>query len=78
MKKSLFGIVLGFLIGVFCCVLNIPLPAPPLITGALLVLSMTVGYLIGGALSNKKSNTTEHLCAGPTGKGLHDKNQGDS
>jgi XapX domain-containing protein len=45
MIASLFGIVLGFLIGVSCRWFDLPLPAPPRIVGALLVVFMTLGFL---------------------------------
>ena len=43
-----FGLLLAFAIGVGCRMLDIPLPAPPRLQGALLVLAMTVGFLAGG------------------------------
>ena len=45
MTKSLIGLVLAFAIGITCRVFEIPVPAPPKLFGALLVLSITAGYL---------------------------------
>ena len=45
MIDSLIGIGLGFLIGAGCRWFDIPLPAPPRIVGALLVVAMTAGFL---------------------------------
>jgi XapX domain-containing protein len=42
---SLVGLLLGFLIGVVCRWFDLPLPAPPRIVGALLVVFMTLGVL---------------------------------
>jgi XapX domain-containing protein len=42
---ALVGLLLGFLIGVGCRWFDLPLPAPPRIVGALLVVFMTVGFL---------------------------------
>jgi XapX domain-containing protein len=42
---SLIGLLLGFLIGVGCRWFDLPLPAPPRIVGALLVVFMTLGFL---------------------------------
>lgn len=42
--KVLMGFILCFLIGVACRLTDIPLPAPPVLVGALLVVSMTLGY----------------------------------
>ena len=47
---ALIGIVLALGIGIGCRVLDIPLPAPPRLEGALLVLAMTAGYLAGDQL----------------------------
>ena len=44
------GIVMAFGIGAFCRWSDIPSPAPPKIVGALLVVSMTVGFLLTGHL----------------------------
>lgn len=45
MSSALIGIVLGFVIGAGCRWFDLPLPAPPRIVGALLVVAMTVGFL---------------------------------
>ena len=66
--KIVIGLVLGFGIGVFCRYSGVPIPAPPVLPGALLVLAMTVGYLIADAMAKHRLNTTKHLCAGPTGQ----------
>jgi XapX domain len=42
------GVILGFAIGIGCRVLDLPLPAPPKLTGALLVLAMTLGFIGAG------------------------------
>ncbi len=40
------GIVIALLIGGLVRLLRLPIPAPPTVTGALMVLAMTVGYLL--------------------------------
>jgi XapX domain-containing protein len=45
MTKSLIGLLLAFAIGVTCRCFEIPVPAPPKLLGALLVLAITAGYL---------------------------------
>lgn len=47
MWQNLDGILLGLAIGSFCRFFDIPLPAPPKIVGALLVLTMTLGFYVG-------------------------------
>ncbi|MFK7887488.1 MAG: DUF1427 family protein [Gammaproteobacteria bacterium] len=47
----LIGVVLGLAIGFSCRWFDIPSPAPPKIGGALLVVSMTLGFLSVGWLN---------------------------
>ncbi|MCG8414685.1 MAG: DUF1427 family protein [Pseudomonadales bacterium] len=50
--NSALGIVLAFAIGAACRYFDIPLPAPPKLTGALLVLAMTGGFVITASILN--------------------------
>jgi XapX domain-containing protein len=43
--KTVLGIAVGFVLGFACRVLGIPSPAPPVLSGALLVFAMTIGYV---------------------------------
>lgn len=43
--SGLIGLVLAFGIGAACRWFDIPVPAPPRIVGALLVVAMTLGFL---------------------------------
>lgn len=54
MVTILLGLVLGFAIGAGCRWFDIPSPSPPRITGALLVLAMTFGYLATDHFISKK------------------------
>ena len=67
--KFLIGVVVSFVVGVGCRYFDIPVPSPPVIPGALLVLAMTIGYSSTNALLNRRGSlaTTAHLCGGPTG-----------
>ncbi|HXD05216.1 MAG TPA: DUF1427 family protein [Burkholderiaceae bacterium] len=44
--KVSLGLALGFAIGVACRILDIPSPAPSMLSGALLVMAMTIGYVV--------------------------------
>jgi XapX domain-containing protein len=68
--KIAIGLLLGFLIGVGCRYFDIPVPSPPVLPGALLVVAMTLGYSSTDRMLNKKNQaaTTKHLCGGPTGQ----------
>jgi len=44
--SAVFGVTLGFMIGAGCRWFDLPLPAPPRIVGALLVVTMTFGFLV--------------------------------
>lgn len=46
--SSVLGIILGFAIGAGCRWLDLPLPAPPKLTGAFLVVAMTLGFIGAG------------------------------
>ena len=43
--KSVIGLAIGFLLGVACRFFDIPVPSPPKLLGAMLVVAITVGYL---------------------------------
>lgn len=68
MIKICIGLVLGFAVGLFCGWAGIPSPAPPVIPGALVVVSMTLGFIAVNAVATGRSHTTRHLSGGPTGK----------
>jgi XapX domain-containing protein len=50
MLPALTGLALGFAIGLGCRWFDLPLPAPPRLVGALLVVAMTVGFVGADAL----------------------------
>ena len=45
MTLAFAGLAMALLIGIGCRLLDIPLPAPPKVQGALLVVAMTLGFL---------------------------------
>ena len=61
--KIALGLLLGLAIGATCRVLAIPSPA---LAGALLVVSMTLGY-IGMDRWTAREAKNRHLCGGPDG-----------
>jgi XapX domain-containing protein len=64
--KSVLGLVLAFALSFACRAFGIPSPAPPLVLGALLVMTMTIGYI---AVDRWSATRAQHAldCAGPTG-----------
>jgi XapX domain-containing protein len=43
--KVLLGLLIGFVLGALCRWLDIPVPSPPKLLGALLVVAITLGYM---------------------------------
>ncbi|MEO8371733.1 MAG: DUF1427 family protein [Candidatus Solibacter sp.] len=70
--KSLIGLLLGFALGAVCRFFDIPVPSPPKLLGALLVVATTVGYmtvdrfLTKPATTEAKTVTTVQLSGGAT------------
>jgi XapX domain-containing protein len=64
--KPLLGLIVAFAVGFACRFFGIPSPAPPALTGALLVLAMTIGYTITDRFMTRRAVHAES-CAGPTG-----------
>jgi XapX domain-containing protein len=67
--KILIGAIVAFLVGVGCRYFDIPVPSPPVLPGALLVVAMTLGYTAVDRVLTRKAQvaTTKHLCGGPSG-----------
>lgn len=55
MTELMIALALGLAIGSGCRGFDLPLPAPPKLVGALLVLSMTLGFVIAGHLMENPS-----------------------
>lgn len=64
--KLFLGLILGFAIGGLCQLFAIPVPAPPVIQGAILVVAMTVGYQLMDSRLSSLPKSKSH-CGGPTG-----------
>jgi XapX domain-containing protein len=65
--KVAIGIALAFAIGVGCRLTTVPLPAPPVLIGALLVVAMSVGYAATDRYAAHREALNRPLCGGPTG-----------
>ena len=65
--KTALGLALALAIGIACRLAGIPLPAPPVLIGALLVLAMTLGYVVTDRLASHRPARSKPLCGGPTG-----------
>ena len=67
-RKTVIGLALGFGIGFGCSLLAIPVPAPPVLVGALLVVAMTLGYtLTDRYLARARPCRQQGDCGGPSG-----------
>ena len=65
--KIVIGFGLAASIGIVCRLAGIPVPAPPAVVGALLVLSMTSGYLLADRVVRQRSRG--HSDGGGSGAG---------
>lgn len=66
--KIVLGLALALAIGVACRLAGIPLPAPPVLIGALLVLAMTLGYVVTDRYAAHREARSKPLCGGPSGE----------
>ena len=57
LTRNFIAILIAFLIGAGCRWFRIPVPAPPRLIGALLVLAVTVGYIMVDRLDSARRNT---------------------
>lgn len=55
MLEALTSIALGLVIGVACRWFDLPLPAPPKLVGALLVVSITLGFIWVGHMQGRQA-----------------------
>jgi XapX domain-containing protein len=67
--RIFIGIIVAFTVGVGCRYFDIPVPSPPVLPGALLVVAMTLGYSATDRVLSRKANaaTTKEFCGGPNG-----------
>lgn len=45
-REGMIGLLVALAIGAIVRMLRLPIPSPPTITGALMVLALTAGYLL--------------------------------
>ena len=57
--RDIIGLLIGFAIGFGCNWLDIPVPAPPALMGALLVVSITSGYVLTDWYLTKRHNQAQ-------------------
>ncbi|MES2106209.1 MAG: DUF1427 family protein [Pseudomonadota bacterium] len=63
-SKILLGLILSFVTGIGCQLLHIPVPSPPVLTGAFLVFMMSVGYWLVDRYFTSRTAANKGLCAG--------------
>ena len=66
--KIILGFLLALGIGALCRLAGVPLPAPPILIGALLVVAMSTGYALTDRFARRAASHRAH-CGGPTGEG---------
>jgi len=68
--RFLIGAVIAFLIGAVCRYFDIPVPSPPVLPGALLLVAMTLGYTATNYVMRPRPavETAKDLPGGPSGQ----------
>ena len=66
--KIALGFLLAVAIGIACRVAGLPLPAPPVLIGALLVVAMTTGYVLTDRFAQHRQARHRAVCGGPSGE----------
>jgi XapX domain-containing protein len=61
--KVLLGLSIGFSLGAICRWLDIPVPSPPKLLGALLVVATTLGYMAMDHVLRRQSAPAPHESA---------------
>jgi XapX domain-containing protein len=59
--KGLIGLLVGFVLGAMCRWLDIPVPSPPKLLGALLVVATTIGYMTADRFLTKRSDDSARI-----------------
>ncbi len=67
MGRILAGLILALSVGAIARVADLPLPAPPILLGALLVLAMSLGYETVDRLASHRAASQKANCAGHDG-----------
>ncbi len=65
MLKTAIGFALAFALGAACRWIEIPVPAPNKLIGALLVLAVTVGYIAADRVIEGGARTAAHELSQP-------------
>jgi XapX domain-containing protein len=65
--KIILGLLLAVGVGIVCCLVGLPLPAPLALTGALLVLAMSAGYELVDRFASHREATQRENCGGSDG-----------
>lgn len=68
--RLFMGVIISLVVGACCRVFDIPVPSPPVLPGALLVVAMTLGYSGTDRFFSRTTrvSSTRHLCGGPSGE----------
>jgi XapX domain-containing protein len=66
--KVALGFLLALAIGSVCRLADVPLPAPPVLIGALLVVATSAGYSLTDRYARPRAARHRAACGGPTGE----------
>lgn len=64
--KMTLGFLLAFAIGSVCRLADVPLPAPPVLIGALLVVATSAGYSLTDRYARQRAARRGAVHGGPT------------
>ncbi|WP_209015712.1 DUF1427 family protein [Roseibium sp. RKSG952] len=63
--KYTLGVIVAFTIGAGCKLTGIPLPAPPVLEGSLVVASMTVGHVVVDRITEWRARKSHSVSTAP-------------
>ncbi len=66
--KIAIALVVAFAVGFLCRYFELPVPAPPALPGALIVMATTIGFLVGDAVFGPQKRVESTQVVAPSSK----------